>query len=699
MNETEIKESLRLTRRNFISQIGFGVFATQFLGKEAFAQGQTPPPIIKGKRLTKSSFVTATECPTRLFYIGKKEYANEMLENPFMKALGEGGFQVGELAKFYHPEGVEIKAVGLDKSIEETKAIFEKEKVTVFNAAIGTEQLLIRPNILIKNGNNIDLIEVKAKVFDSTKKEPFRTKKGKIRSGWREHLYDVAFQKYAIQKAYPQFKVSSYLMMADKSKSAPTDGLNQKFKIVKRRNGQKFAVASPKLTETDRKEEILTKINVDDLCDELFQETKTIRGVKMSFEKMVAVFATAYQREIKLRPQPASICRNCEFQQKSENSELKDGFRECWSQSLKWKKEDFDEPNVLKIWGYRRKDNLIQAGRIKQSQVLESDINPKADKKLGLSRTERQWLQIKKVKDSDPTPFIDKKNLVREMDSWTYPLHMIDFETSSPAIPFVKGMKPYEGIAFQYSHHIIHKNGKVEHKGEWLGSEPGEFPNFNFIRNLKKELENDEGSIFRYSNHENTYLNYIYRQLKASDEKDSNELCRFIKTITKSTGSSKEKWFGKRSMIDLWELVKRYYYDPYTKGSNSIKQVLPAILNSSTFLQEKYSEPIYGTSEISSFNFKDWTWLKRKNGKIVDPYKQLPKMFQDLSVRDVELLSFDKTLGDGGAALTAYGRLQFEEMSEYERKELKKALVKYCELDTFAMVMIYEGWKDMLTTT
>ena len=99
---------------------------------------------------------------------------------------------------------------------------------------------------------------------------------------------------------------------------------------------------------------------------------------------------------------------------------------------------------------------------------------------------------------------------------------------------------------------------------------------------------------------------------------------------------------------------------------------------------------------MPSNNFKDWTWLKTKDGKIIDPYKQLPKMFQDLSAKDIKLLSFDNTLGDGGAALTAYGRLQFEEMSDYEREEIKKALLKYCELDTFAMVLIYEGWKDLL---
>jgi len=33
--------------------------------------------------LTKSKFKLATECPTKLFYIGKPEYINNSIDNPF----------------------------------------------------------------------------------------------------------------------------------------------------------------------------------------------------------------------------------------------------------------------------------------------------------------------------------------------------------------------------------------------------------------------------------------------------------------------------------------------------------------------------------------------------------------------------------------------------------------------------------------
>ena len=69
-------------------------------------------------------------------------------------------------------------------------------------------------------------------------------------------------------------------------------------------------------------------------------------------------------------------------------------------------------------------------------------------------------------------------------------------------------------------------------------------------------------------------------------------------------------------------------------------------------------------------------------------------MFQDVSDHNLEILTSEDELRNGGAALTAYARMQFSEMSEYEHKELSQALLKYCELDTLAMVMIYEAWRE-----
>jgi hypothetical protein len=654
----------------------------------------------KRRYLTKSRFKLATECPTKLFYTGKERYANQNLDDSFLLALADGGFQVGELAKCYFPGGHDIKSLDYDKALEETNKLLELDNVIIFEGAIATEKLFIRADILVKNGNQLNLYEVKAKSFDRSE-DSFVTKKGAITSSWKPYLYDVAFQKYVIQQALPQYEVAAHLMMADKTAHCPTDGLNQKFKLVKDSNERKSVLVSDSLNDSDLSPPILTSINVDRECETIFSMRENMDNQSLSFTQWIDFLADHYRADTKIPAPISKDCSSCEFYttKKDEQLGLLSGKRECWKEQLGWCDEDFNCPTVLDVWNFRKKSSLIEQGIIKMADLSIVDISPKPDKKLGISASERQWLQVEKVKNGDTSIWLDKENLKDEMDSWVYPLHFIDFETTMVAIPFNKGLNPYEGIAFQFSHHIFHQDGTIEHAGEYLNTETGAFPNYDFVRALKQELEGDSGTIFRYSNHENTYLNMIYRQLQSDEGEitDKKELIAFIRSITHAVHSSDEQWIGNRTMVDMWEIVKRYYYDPATNGSNSIKQVLPAILNSSIFLQKKYSEPVYGSENgIKSNNFKDWQWVRIENGNVIDPYKILPKMFQDVSEKDMSILSNDDEIGDGGAAMTAYARMQFEEMTNYEREEIQKALLKYCELDTLAMVMIYEGWKDLL---
>ena len=94
-----------------------------------------------------------------------------------------------------------------------------------------------------------------------------------------------------------------------------------------------------------------------------------------------------------------------------------------------------------------------------------------------------------------------------------------------------------------------------------------------------------------------------------------------------------------------------------------------------------------------------WLLLRFPVGHQISTYKTLPPIFNGI---DNELLDEickdeDEELADGGAAMMAYAKMQFSEMSEQEREFYRNALLKYCELDTLAMVMIYEGWRDYLS--
>ena len=155
-------------------------------------------------------------------------------------------------------------------------------------------------------------------------------------------------------------------------------------------------------------------------------------------------------------------------------------------------------------------------------------------------------------------------------------------------------------------------------------------------------------------------------------------------------------------MVDMCELSESYYFNPAAKGSNSLKYLLPAILRSSDYLKNTYKNPVYGAENgIPSKNFRDWQWIEfEDDGETPkNPYKSLPKIFDDLIEKELvnlTLLSDDESINQGGAAMMAYEKCQASEMIDLEREQIEKALLKYCELDTLAMVLIYEEWRELI---
>src|SRR5262249_12670758 len=98
--------------------------------------------------LTKSRFQSACECPTKLYYQDRpREYANDKREDPFLRNLARGGFQVGALAKLYFPGGREIEARDYETSLTETAQALEADHVVLFEAAFRFENLFIRADI------------------------------------------------------------------------------------------------------------------------------------------------------------------------------------------------------------------------------------------------------------------------------------------------------------------------------------------------------------------------------------------------------------------------------------------------------------------------------------------------------------------------------------------------------------------------
>lgn len=657
--------------------------------------------------LTKSRFKQGLECPTKLFYTNKKnEYANTSNEDSFLQSLAEGGFQVGELAKFYFhdnpiDECITIESSGEEALIETQERLSQKGRVVIAEAAFKFNNLFVRVDILVKEDNQISIYEVKAKSWDVEEDSFFDKKKTKITSAWMPYVYDIAFQKYVVSNALKKGDVKAYITLVDKSKTAELDGINQFFIIDKSADRTRVIVQEGLIRSDLGDVKLLINKNVDDECWKIEHDfhVPTDLGDGIIFTDFIHRCSDMYENDIKTQVNIGKKCKDCQFHNKN-NYNLKSGFNECWLSQTNLTERQLREENlVTEIWGGSAGNRSFSNDLIKKEiyllkDVVQEDISPSSfSLKLydGLSPFERRMEQINRVKDCVSDSYFDAEGFKEKMDEWNYPLHMIDFETSAVALPFFKGMKPYETIAFQFSHHTIDKDWNIKHENQYLCFERNTFPNFEFVRALKEALNKDEGTIFRYHNHENTTLNKIRKKLLDSDEVDKYQLISFIDEIT----HGKDREDGYRDMVDLYKLVTSYYYSPYTKGSNSIKAVLPAIISESTFLQDKYGKHgIYGKGlEINSLNFTNHQWIKSGN---VDPYKSLDPVFPEYKQEEVDKIKGLEELNDGGAALTAYNYLQYSSVSDSQREYLKEALLKYCELDTMAMVMIMEAWRDMM---
>ncbi|MFX0090223.1 MAG: DUF2779 domain-containing protein [Candidatus Hodarchaeota archaeon] len=636
------------------------------------------------KFLSKTAFIVGRLCPRRLYYFKNSQYANKFDDDPQTIALLESGYVVGELAKLYHPDGHDIKVLDEEEALRQTEELMKQENVIIFEAAIKYEKFFIRVDVLVKRGNEIELNEVKSSSIDSTDYS-FTNRKGYLSSTYERILHDIAFQTYVVQQALPNYKLIPNLMLVDKSKQATVDGLNELFRIVRDDKGRAEVELTRAVTKVELGEELLVKFPVMDYIEMIWNGTAIdpddqTEEDKKPFAERIREYADYYLSNKKSPIQIGKKCQDCEYrvsEKEMEPGQL-NGYKECWKECLGWTEEIFKKPHVFDVWNFRQVEEQLEQGiyLMKDIDIEETFMIEKDGELVYRSKTaERQVLQIKKTLDpSDNTEHVDPQ-LLKEIETCQFPLYFIDFETASLTIPNHKGRRPFDQIAFQFSIHTLYEDGRVEHTAEWISTESS-LPNYEFVRQLKKALsKEEEGTILHYGAHENTILREIYEQLKEEQEQvpDAEELMEWIDTITRLRDEDNEQC-TERSVVDMLVLVKSYYYHPKMKGSNSIKSVLPAVLSTSEVLRTKYTEPYY------SKNYKEGiVWIQfDENGKIIHPY--------DLLGSEIK---------EGIAASNAYMRMLFENVSEEERQQMMAELLRYCELDTLAMVMIFEHWASL----
>ena len=213
----------------------------------------------------------------------------------------------------------------------------------------------------------------------------------------------------------------------------------------------------------------------------------------------------------------------------------------CW--------KDVPEHSIFNIPRLRwtDKEHLIEDNRIGIDDLpAEFPLNENQQKYINSSESQQ--------------PIIDWDGIKGELDKLEYPLHFLDFETDSPAIPRFDGLHPYEQFPFQYSCHILDENGSLKHF-EYLHKSESD-PRQGLVESLTKAI-GETGSVIAYN---------------AGFEKGvMNKLAQWCPEYSEQLQSIIER---------LWDqlvIFRKYYTDYRFKGLNSLKSVLPVIVPSLSY--------------------------------------------------------------------------------------------------------------------
>lgn len=221
------------------------------------------------------------------------------------------------------------------------------------------------------------------------------------------------------------------------------------------------------------------------------------------------------------------------------------------------------------------------------------------------------------------TEHIDREGIRNFLDTLSYPLYFLDFETMNDPVPQYDDTKVYQQVPFQYSLHIQEsETSNYVHK-EFLAPSDGSDPRRALAEQLCRDIPMDVCALAYNKQFE---CNRIKELANAFPDLAAHllNICDNVKDL-----------------IDPFKAGN--YYVPAMEGSFSIKSVLPALFPN-------------------------------------DPSLDYSNLIGDVK--------------NGNDAMSIFPKIK--DMNPTDAQAAREALLRYCELDTWAMVKVLEKLKSII---
>lgn len=233
---------------------------------------------------------------------------------------------------------------------------------------------------------------------------------------------------------------------------------------------------------------------------------------------------------------------------------------------------------------------------------------------------------------------LDKKGIREELKNLVYPIYFIDYETFPSAIPMFDGFSPYQQIPFQYSLFVLDSPLRATDSG--LKPTDPRLIHYEFLADRSA----DPSAAFVESMQKQ--IGKVGSIIVWSKKFECTINKQIAERVPEAAGFIADVNSRVYDLMDIF--TKQHYVHKDFKGSTSIKKVLPVLAPELSYKELAIQE---GGTAASS-------WLKLISPVIASKPKQ--------SNIDVDKI------------------------------QLRKDMLAYCKLDTFAMVRILDELEKMI---
>lgn len=601
-------------------------------------------------------FQQAVSCPLKLYHIATgTDQGRNYLPYPHRNKL-----RLRDVISLRY-ENRRFTSDLLSAAEEETKRWLKEENVAICGAVLRSGNFITRIPILVKEGDQYTIVQVHGKLRKRSQKEtiqwPVKSRSTAV------YLLKAAYRTGILKKCINTNEIRIALFFPDKSYRSGYDGLLQKMTDVRSKN--------PSAVLIEESEKLFTGVDatdavshvLDGLPESVSHNLFTGKTIKECCDLIDChEWSLGNQFDVKIHKE----CKYCEYRRIASK---RDGG--CWNEFFLDERVSYPERHVFELIGHGS-DSDSEMGYFYQEQVPYTDSFHTFEliKKYGgdkLTIHQRRMLQLLESK-GDSVPKIWIKPGIKELSKIRYPLHFIDFEAATYALPMQRGVNCYYPVYFQFSCHSLFEDGTIQYN-EWLDTDPDRVnPHEEFVHRLYSIPSVLEGTIVQYSQFEYRALKYLLKDFKKNSMYYEKEITMLEKIMWKPASDSR--------FLDLNRIVEEYYYNRYLQGSIGLKQVLKSILTWKKIDQNEHSDiaKLYDT-HINLLEGADV-------GNHPDPY-------QTMNLNGM-------IIDDGAAAMNAYLSLKNKLLSENEMDQIPVLLRRYCSLDSYALLILFRHFKSLM---